>query len=232
MSPMSPNNRTCFDQVSRHILKRHHSAKAMTQFSSSSTVARARTTSRDDSSVRVKSPTFIPRQRSISYTGTVKRATPRPYPRALSPAFPHFGSRSLQTMVNTSSLGGSPPGKGRFIRYVTIETQLAVLKMRSGADEQISGSGTKRRAAKYLRSTGTNAYQVRACKPSPRLRSQGGRSRKFRQARSSSTSQFFIKLHSQLANMTRWPILQPYYRDSVHLETSRRRFITLYWYLI
>jgi hypothetical protein len=183
MSPLSPNNRTCFDQVSRQILNRHHSAKAMTQFSSSSMVARAQTTSQDDSSTPIQNPTFVPRQRSISYTGTVKRAIPRPYPRALSPAFPHFGSRSLQTMVNTSSLGGSPPGKGRFIRQVTSTIQHAVLQVRPIANEQISGSGTKRRVAKHLRSTGTNAYEVGADESSPRLRSQGGRSRKFRQAR-------------------------------------------------
>jgi len=124
MSPLSPNNRTCFDQVSRQILKRHHSAKAMTRLSSSSTVARARTATHDGSSTPIQNPTFIPRQRSISYTGTVKRAIPRPYPRALSPAFPHFGSRSLQTMVNTSSLDRSSPGTGRFIRQVKIAAWL------------------------------------------------------------------------------------------------------------
>jgi len=182
MSHMSPNNRTCFDQVSRQILKRHHSAKALTHFSSSSTVARARTTSYDDSSTQIQSPTFIPRQRSISYTGIVKRAIPRPYPRALSPAFPHFGSRSLQTMVNTSSLGGTAPGQGRHIRYVNIRIHEMVPSIRPGADEQISGSGPTRRAAEYIGSTGTYTYEVGACESSPRLRSQGSGSRKFRQA--------------------------------------------------
>jgi hypothetical protein len=118
MSPITSTNRICLDQVSRQILKRHHSAQAMAQVCSSSTAARARTTSHDDYQTLILSPSFTPRQRSTSFTGTVKRAISRPYPRNLSPAFPHFGSRSLQTMVNTSMLSGSPPGKGQFIRYV------------------------------------------------------------------------------------------------------------------
>lgn len=111
MSPVV--ERSFVSQTTRQMIKRRHSAQTTAQACSSTLVAQARTISHN----APLNPSFTPRQRSTSYTGTVKGPKSRPYPRSLSPVFPHFSSRSLQTMVNTSSPVSPPPGNGRSIRY-------------------------------------------------------------------------------------------------------------------